>query len=116
MRSPHDDIPVMTDPNPAGRKTDETRPRFAAGLIETRLEAQLDILTEGMRDALKRANTIPLDYDENGFLRKAEFENAINVAKTSAGLVLALAKLNGQFNHDINVRHLAAQTPPPPEG
>ncbi|MEJ0027530.1 MAG: hypothetical protein WDN01_16010 [Rhizomicrobium sp.] len=105
----------MTDPNAAGRKTDEPKPRFAAGLIEARLEAQLDILTEGMRDALKRANTIPLDYDENGFLRKAEFENAINVAKTSASLVLALAKLNGQFNHDINVRHVAADPPPPPK-
>ncbi len=105
----------MTDRKAAEPKTEEPRPRFAAGLIEARLEAQLDILTEGMRDALKRANTIPLDYDEHGFLRKAEFENAVNVAKTSASLVLALAKLNGQFNHDINVRHVAADPPPPPK-
>ena len=105
----------MTDPNAAGRKTEPMRPRFAAGLIEARLEAQLDILTEGMRDALKRATTIPFDYDETGRLRGAEFDNAINVAKTSASLVLALAKLNGQFNHDINVRHLPADPPPRPE-
>ncbi|MEI9990254.1 MAG: hypothetical protein WDM86_09465 [Rhizomicrobium sp.] len=105
----------MNDQKAVEPKPNEPRPRFAAGIIEARLEAQLDILTEGMRDALKRANTIPLNYDENGFLRRAEFENAINVAKTSAGLVLALAKLNGRFNHDINVRRVADDPPPPPE-
>ena len=103
----------MSQQDAAGRKTENPPPR-AAG-IGTRLELQLEIMTEGMRDALKRANTIPLDYDSNGFLRKAEFDNAINVAKTSASLVLALAKLNGQFNHDINVRRIASDPPPPPK-
>ncbi len=105
----------MSDPSAAGRKTDDTRPRFAAGLIETRLEAQLDLLTEGLRDALARADRLSREHDEHGHVRRSEFDNAINVAKTSAKLVLALARLNGQFNHDINVRHVAGDPPPPPK-
>ena len=101
----------MTQADAAGRKTDNTAPRPRG--IETRLDTQLEILTEGLRAALKRADSIPLDYDQGGYLRKAEFDNAIAVAKTSASLVLALAKLNGQFNHDINVRHVATDPPPP---
>jgi len=87
----------------------------APGSIAAQLDAQLALLTDGMRDALTRAATIPMDYDGYGHTRSAEFSNAINLAKTSGDLVLAMAKLNGRFNHDINVRRLNGDPPPPPE-
>ncbi|HJW42142.1 MAG TPA: hypothetical protein VJ476_13085 [Rhizomicrobium sp.] len=100
----------MTQADAAGRKT-ESRPSS----IEGRLDEQLALLTDGMRDALTRAGQITLEYDEYGNRRGSEFGHAIAIAKTSADIVLALAKLSGQFNHDINVRHVAADTPPPPK-
>ena len=96
----------MTNENAAGRKTE----RAASG-IENTVDRQLALMTDGMRDALTRAGAIPLGYDDRGIARAAEFHSAVLIAKSSAQLVLALAKLNGQFNHDINVRHVA-----PPEG
>ena len=83
--------------------------------IESRLDAQLALLTDGIRDALARAAEVPLDYDGHGHTRSNEFSNAVNMAKTSGELVLAMAKLNGRFNHDINVRRLADPPPPPEE-
>ena len=98
----------MTQEAAAGRKTDLS-PR--AGGIEQRLDEQLALMTEGMRDALSRAAQIPMDYDGHGHNRSSEFQNAIAIARTSSELVLALAKLNGQFNHAISVRHLKPETP-----
>jgi hypothetical protein len=104
----------MQTENAAGRKTEN--PRHHAGHIERHLDAQLALMTEGMREAFARAAAVPENYEDYGEARTSEFGNATRLARTSAELVLALAKLNGQFSHDINVRHHSRDvTPPPPE-
>ncbi len=103
--------PMTTTKDPAGSAPAHL-PR--PGSIEARIDEQLQLLTEGMRDALQGAGRITADYDQYGHCRTAEFNNAIAIAKTSAEIVLALAKLNGRFHHDINVRRLTADGAPPP--
>jgi len=102
----------MSDPNAAGRKTDK-RPPGAEGYIESELAQQLALMTEGMREAFDRARG---EQDDPSILhnpRSREIQNAIALARTSAKVVLAMAKLNGRFHHDINVRR---DPPPPAEG
>jgi hypothetical protein len=86
-----------------------------SAVIESHLDAQLALLTDGIRDALARAATSEDDPSILLHTRSSEFANAINLAKTSGELVLAMAKLNGRFNHDINVRRVSADPPPPSE-
>lgn len=71
-------------------------------------------MTEGMREAFARAAAVPENHEDCGEARTSEFGNATRLAGTSAELVLALAKLNGQFSHDINVRHHGRDATPPP--
>jgi hypothetical protein len=104
----------MQNENAAGRKTEYPRPRHHAGQIELHLDAPLALMTEGMREAFARAAAIPETYEDSGRAREREFGNGTTLAKTSAERVLALAKLNGQFSHDINVRHHGRVVTPPP--
>ena len=101
----------MSDPNAAGRKTDKPQP-LARGYIETELAQQLALMTEGMREAFDRARSAEDDPSILHNPRSGEIQNAIALARTSAKVVQAMAKLNGRFHHDINVRR---DPPPPPE-
>jgi hypothetical protein len=101
----------MTQESAAGRKTDiatQVQSMRPQGRIENHLDEQLALMTEAMRGALARADTATRDDDMYGHFRSGEVGYAVRFAKTSAKLIQALAKLNGEFNHNVRVERVAA--------
>jgi hypothetical protein len=95
----------MNHSHAAGRKTEiELRPipvRYQSGALERHVEVQLGLMTEAMRAAFKRADSFALD--EIVEVRAAEFSHAVNLAKTTAELLLAVGKMRGEFNQNVTV-------------
>lgn len=91
----------MNGENAAGQKTD--RFERAARRYEEQLEAQLALLTDAMRGSVTRADNIDGD-DEYGHRRNNHIGEAVKIGAVSAQMVIALGKLAGEFNHNINVK------------
>jgi hypothetical protein len=69
--------------------------------IEQTLQHQLCLLTAALDDCLKQA--APGGGDENGWRREAELAHARKLARVSALLAEALARLKGETRHSIQV-------------
>jgi hypothetical protein len=99
----------MSENHAAGRKTE---PR-GQGRTETQVDAQIAALSEHIVHALAQAKAIPAADDPYGHARAAEVDTAMKLAKTTAKLVQALAKLKGEFRSEINVHRFGPQKPTP---
>ena len=93
----------MNNSHAAGRKTDGAVSRPADGALERMVEAQLAALTDGLSAAFARAAEVDQQADEYGHARSSHVSNAVSIAKSSAKLLTATAKLRGRFRHDIRV-------------
>ncbi len=105
----------MNQSHAAGRKTENfDRSRSQSGMLERHIDDQLAVMTEAMRECLGHAKELAVLDDGYGHRRAAEFGNAVSLSRSSAKLLLALAKIRGQFNHNINVtRGVPAKTSEP---
>ncbi|MDE1939858.1 MAG: hypothetical protein KGI68_12625 [Alphaproteobacteria bacterium] len=96
----------MNQSHAGGRKTQNSpvlnQPRYHAGLLERHVDDQLATMTAAMKHTFERLEAAP--KEEFGTLRSIETNNAISLAKASAKLVLAVAKMRGEFHHNVNVR------------
>ncbi|HEY2068646.1 MAG TPA: hypothetical protein VGG48_03750 [Rhizomicrobium sp.] len=81
-------------------------PRRSGGRIEQELEAQIAAFTAQIASTLEAVNAIAPDEDETGQAKLREMTHAIAMAKMSAQLATAVAKLKGQYQHAITVRRL----------
>ena len=78
----------------------------------TTLEAELAEALKGVSDCLETTHKIDFARDEYGHRRAREIENAVTLLKVSADLGLAIAKIKGEYNHNINVLHGEIWPPP----
>jgi hypothetical protein len=100
----------MNDGNAAGRKTEQPASRLApSGPLENYVEAQLAVLTEGLRAAFARAAAVEPQRDEYGHVCGNHISDAVSIAKSSAKLLLAAAKVRGRFQHNISVSRRAPE-------
>lgn len=105
----------MSQSHAAGRKTeDPNRSRTQNGMLERHIDDQLAVMTEAMRECLGHAKELASLDDQYGHRRASEFGNAVSLSKSSAKLLLALAKIRGQFNHNINVTRAGSAKMPEP--
>lgn len=76
------------------------------------LEAELGETLKAVTDCFAFSRSIDREADEYGHRRAREITNAVELLKVSAGIGLAIAKINGDTNHNINV--LRGEIWPPP--
>jgi hypothetical protein len=76
------------------------------------LEAELAVILKGVTDCFEVTNKVDFVRDEYGHRRAREIENAVTLLKVSAELGLAIAKIKGEYNHNINVLHGEIWPPP----
>jgi hypothetical protein len=95
--------------NAAGRKTD--RFERASRRYQEQLETQLELLTGVMRGSAARADAVDDGEDEYGHRRDSHIGQAVRIGAVSAQIVVALSKLGGEFNHNINVKHAEKEMP-----
>lgn len=88
----------MNQSNAGGRTTQNT-----LGLLALHLDRQLGRLSEALDEALDKAGRIPRAQDEYGHHRAGEIGHAMQIAKASAKLIGALAKIDREFRHNILV-------------
>jgi hypothetical protein len=67
------------------------------------LEDTLAEVRQAVSDCFAAAREIPPEADEYGHHRAREFENATGLLKMGAELGCALARVRGEFNHNIRV-------------
>lgn len=67
------------------------------------LEETLAEVRQAIAECFSAARSIPLAADEYGHHRAREYQNAVELLKMSAEVGLALARLKGEFNQNINV-------------
>jgi hypothetical protein len=72
-----------------------------------RVDAQLGALTEGLREAFARADAFSREDDPIGRYRSAEILAALRLARSSARLLVAFARLS-PFRTAVAVIHIAA--------
>ncbi len=77
---------------------------------EAELEAQLALMTAAIARCFERMEEE--DRTEYGTLRRDECGNAERLLALSSGIGLALAKIKGKFEHQINVLRGPADAPP----
>jgi hypothetical protein len=83
--------------------------------MEQELESQAAALGELVAFCLEEARKIARESDPYGHGRAKEIENAVVMAKASAKLALAAARMRGEFHHNINIARIeGAATPPAP--
>ena len=75
------------------------RPVEAIGL----LEETLGEVNAAVADCFAQARDYTPENDEFGHRRTREIQDAATLLKMCAELGLAIAKINGQFHHDITV-------------
>ena len=78
----------------------------------TTLEAELAEALKGISDCLETTHKIDFARDEYGHRRAREIENAVTLLRVSGELGLAIAKIKGEYNHNINVLHGEIWPPP----
>lgn len=100
----------MSYSHAAGRKTENPAPRHApGGTLEHLVETQLAALTDGLTAAFARAAAVEARADEFGHVRSNHISDAVGIAKSSAALLRAVAKVRGgKFDHNIKVTRLMA--------
>ena len=76
------------------------------------LEAELAEALKGVTDCFAVTQKIDFGRDEYGHRRAREIENAVTLLRVSGELGLAIAKIKGEYNHNINVLH--GEIGPPP--
>jgi hypothetical protein len=76
------------------------------------LEAQLSETLKGLADCFAVSQKVDPIRDEYGHRRAREIENAVSLLKASAELGLAIAKIKGEHNQNINVLHGEIWPPP----
>ncbi len=69
------------------------------------LEAELAETLKGVADCFAMARELSQINDEYGHRRASEIGNAVTLLKVSAELGITIAKIKGEFNHNINVLH-----------
>lgn len=76
------------------------------------LETTLVEVRAAVVDCLTKARACTPETDEFGQRRSREFQDATSLLKMAAELGLAIAKINGEFRHDITVAKAAALPTP----
>ena len=76
------------------------------------LEAELAETLKAVCDCFTVTRSVELARDEYGHRRARELENAVSLLKASAELGLTIAKIKGEYNHNINVLHGEIWPPP----
>ncbi len=69
------------------------------------LEAELAETLKGVADCFEHARDLCQLDDQYGHRRTSEIGNAVTLLKVSAELGITIAKIKGEFNHNINVLH-----------
>jgi hypothetical protein len=86
------------------------------GLIESFVAKELSALSEYVRHALHNATTLGADpNDTHGHRRSAEVGDAVKLAKGTANLCMALARLRGETTHRTIVLDKEPPRDEPPE-
>jgi len=100
----------MKNANAAGRKTEE--PAAYSADLARHADKLLGLMTEGVGAALLRAGEAPIGdgYNCSG----KEVDNAAKLGAVGVQIIQALAKLKGEFHHNITVRHDEGDTPRDP--
>ena len=76
------------------------------------LEAELAVILTAVTDCFEVTKKVDFVRDEYGHRRAREIENAVTLLKVSGELGLAIAKIKGEYNHNINVLHGEIWPPP----
>ncbi|HEY0282485.1 MAG TPA: hypothetical protein VGC27_07670 [Rhizomicrobium sp.] len=107
-----DEIPAVAA-QPAAQPAAAAQPVAAAqpAAVLT-LEAELAETLKGVTDCFAVTHKIDFNRDEYGHRRAREIENAVTLLKVSAEVGLAIAKIKGEYNHNINVLHGEIWPPP----
>jgi hypothetical protein len=95
-----------------GRKThDAVLHPVPGGVLERHIDAQLAALTKGMQAAFACAADFDARSDEYVHVRSSHVANAVSIAKSSAALLFAAAKMRASFQHNITVTRTAEPAP-----
>ena len=78
----------------------------------TMLEAELGETLRAIADSFGEARTLDHRIDEFGNRRSSVVNDAVKLLKVSAEIGLAIAKIRGEYNHNINVLHGEIWPPP----
>jgi|WetSurMetagenome_2_1015567.scaffolds.fasta_scaffold285670_2 hypothetical protein len=84
----------------------EKRPAIAL------LEAELGETLNALSECFTLSRGFDPGGDQYGHRHAREIENAVSLLKASARLGLTIAKLKGEYNHNINVLHGEIWPPP----
>ena len=76
------------------------------------LEAELAEALKGIADCFAVTKKVSFERDEYGHRRAREIENAVTLLRVSGELGIAIAKIKGEYNHNINVLHGEIWPPP----
>jgi hypothetical protein len=76
------------------------------------LEAELAETLDGIKECFAVTKKVNFDRDEYGHRRAREIENAVTLLRVSAEIGIAIAKIKGEYNHNINVLHGEIWPPP----
>lgn len=69
------------------------------------LETELAVILQAVNDCFDVTHKISFERDEYGHRRQREIGNAVSLLKVSTELGITIAKIKGEFNHNINVLH-----------
>ena len=89
---------------------DENQPSQPAAV--SILESELSAVLKAVGECFTVTTEVDRKRDEYGHRRAREIENAIALLKVSAELGLAIAKIRGEHNQNINVLHGEIWPPP----
>jgi len=76
------------------------------------LEAELAETLQAIKDSFEDARTLDRRVDEFGHRRSSVVNDAVKLLTVSAEIGLAIAKIKGEYNHNINVLHGEIPRPP----
>lgn len=76
------------------------------------LEAELGETLKAVSESFDELRNAQLSKDEYGYKRSSAVSDAVRLLQVSAELGVAIAKIKGQYNHNINV--LRGEIWPPP--
>jgi hypothetical protein len=76
------------------------------------LEAELAETLQAIKDSFEDARTLDRRVDEFGNRRSSVVNDAVKLLTVSAEIGLAIAKIKGEYNQNINVLHGEIWPPP----
>lgn len=76
------------------------------------LEAELAETLQAIKDSFEDARALDRRVDEFGHRRSSVVNDAVKLLTVSAEIGLAIAKIKGEYNHNINVLHGEIWPPP----